>query len=680
MAAGVNLDSNAAVQLARLDDTPVTAPGDAKTVADAAGPPAHVIQTSSTAVKFVIPVDVGNGVFAYRITTPDGVVSGLLNCPNVWWAQGDAGIQATPGGWVRLFGRCLKSREEKVADTTVALQGPQTFLVKATGDEYAVKVTMPDDIPLGDYRVYVHNGAGGNAAWSNPVTVTIVKRTPWPETVFNVKDFGAKADGTSDDTAALQAALTAVEKNGGGVVYLPRGRYQVNGTLSLPPMTVLRGEKREWVCVFWKDTEDPPLALVKGSHSFGIEDLTIQATNCKHVIVGNQPPDDSGDVHLRRVRVRANAYRGQLKVEEADRRLRESLKLSTGGGDTVRLGGPNVEITDCDLYGSGRVLYLSKVRGGFVRGNNLYNGRWGWYCLSGSDGLIFEDNTITGADLMSTGGGINCLDGSPYSQNVYYARNKLRTLYGWDCEAMTSDAGGEAFAGAPDRVEGKTLILPKAPKWEKRDWRGAAVFILDGKGAGQYRRVTGWKGRRVVVDRPWDIEPDAGSFMSITMVQEHYLILDNELVDTGALQFYGTSVDCIVAGNSATRTQGIRGLGLWYNGYQPSWYCQFLDNRILEGNYYLWSTVQDAVLEISGDAPNQAFPGPLNRATILRGNQLSGNAHIRIAVCRDAVVEKNTVSDSDLGIHITKRSSDILLRENTFRNITEEIRDERSQP
>ena len=51
-----------------------------------------------------------------------------------------------------------------------------------------------------------------------------------------------------------------------------------------------------------------------------------------------------------------------------------------------------------------RSLFLFKPRGAYVARNHFYNGRWGWYCLSGVDGLIFEDNQITGADLMSTGG------------------------------------------------------------------------------------------------------------------------------------------------------------------------------------------------------------------------------------------------------------------------------------
>ena len=41
----------------------------------------------------------------------------------------------------------------------------------------------------------------------------------------NVRWFGAKGDGTTDDTAAIQAALDLVYSAGGGTVFFPLGQY-----------------------------------------------------------------------------------------------------------------------------------------------------------------------------------------------------------------------------------------------------------------------------------------------------------------------------------------------------------------------------------------------------------------------------------------------------------------------
>lgn len=58
---------------------------------------------------------------------------------------------------------------------------------------------------------------------------------------FNVRDFGAAGDGTTDDTEAFQKALDAAGKNGGGVVYAPRGNYFFAGHLNVPNAVSLAG-------------------------------------------------------------------------------------------------------------------------------------------------------------------------------------------------------------------------------------------------------------------------------------------------------------------------------------------------------------------------------------------------------------------------------------------------------
>ena len=52
---------------------------------------------------------------------------------------------------------------------------------------------------------------------------------PTSSTLVNVRDKGAKGDGSSDDTAAIQAAVDAVGGTG-GTVYVPDGVYRINPT------------------------------------------------------------------------------------------------------------------------------------------------------------------------------------------------------------------------------------------------------------------------------------------------------------------------------------------------------------------------------------------------------------------------------------------------------------------
>ena len=58
---------------------------------------------------------------------------------------------------------------------------------------------------------------------------------------FSVQDFGAKADGKADNTAAFQKALDAASGNGGGTVYAPRGTYFFSGHLNVPKAVTLKG-------------------------------------------------------------------------------------------------------------------------------------------------------------------------------------------------------------------------------------------------------------------------------------------------------------------------------------------------------------------------------------------------------------------------------------------------------
>jgi hypothetical protein len=77
----------------------------------------------------------------------------------------------------------------------------------------------------------------------------------------NVVDFGAKANGKADDTAAIQRALDAAGKDRGGVVEMPKGLYRVDDHLTIPPGVCLSGE---WQAPHHANTEHGTVILATG--------------------------------------------------------------------------------------------------------------------------------------------------------------------------------------------------------------------------------------------------------------------------------------------------------------------------------------------------------------------------------------------------------------------------------
>jgi len=91
------------------------------------------------------------------------------------------------------------------------------------------------------------------------------KAIPHYEVVANVRDFGAKGDGESDDTEAFKRAI---EEAGQGAILIPAGTYRLTDRVTVDrPQVVLRGEGPEkTVLYFAKSLEeiDPQTATTGG--------------------------------------------------------------------------------------------------------------------------------------------------------------------------------------------------------------------------------------------------------------------------------------------------------------------------------------------------------------------------------------------------------------------------------
>lgn len=706
---------------------------------------AKPLQASDSALVFELPDLGGPGVYVATVyrKASGGVVPAAavrLNAPEVWWLLGDAGVPsaarkpggppptvfAAPGGWLRITGRCLSFGHAK--PKVLFLPKPSGQPVELTVQDAApwhVSVRLPATLkPGASGNIAVHNGKGPASAWGiSDYTVRIVPRMtlpsqvydlderpeptsegdtarrPYPEirpTVIDASGFGADGADNADDTGAIQAALNEAAKAPGvAVVSLPRGRYFVSAPLQIPPYTLLRGAGTDLTALCITETDTPPDAWLQGSHHFALMDFTLFVTTHRHVIAGDMSgdPAKSGHVAIRRVRVRADLYRGHLEPKQVAERFEKSLQLSTGGGDTLRFSGPDVVVADCDIYGSGRSIFFHRVLGGLVAGNHLYNGRWGWYNFNGCNDVVIVDNAITGADLMSTGGSYSAYGPETDTVNFYTAHNRYELMHGWDREAFTSDAGGGAYAGKVAAVrwaDGLLEIELAGDATLEERWKGSLLAAVGGRGRGFVAQVVSFEGRRVRV-KPliapgitntelasadaWASLFDDTTRITITQLHRRYVFYANETYDAGiAIQYFGTSVEHVCAQNRCWRSGGYHGWALDYYGIQPVIDCQWFGNEVVEGNSWGAGVLGPSHIAAMGFAPS------VNLNSVFRGNHLHNNASLEVlaqgepAAVENVVMEGNVVEKADAGLRV-QGGVGVFYRNNKFVECIREVED-----
>jgi hypothetical protein len=194
------------------------------------------------------------------------------------------------------------------------------------------------------------------------------------------------------------------------------------------------------------------------------------------------------------------------------------------------------------------------------------------------------------------------------------------------------------------------------------------------------------------------IEENSGPGLSLAFREaepaRHWLVVDNDFTDVGiAVQFYGASIEHIAARNRCSRSAGFHNFGMNYHGIQPSWFVQWLDNEIVEGNIYRADHDQ---IRLSGDSHlgvyglvGRDWRWPITLGTVLRRNHLHNNASIVLGsearsakptpigrmdpLVSEVVVEDNTIENSELGICVFQTARGVWSAGNHFRNVKQEL-------
>jgi hypothetical protein len=666
------------------------------------------LQTTPVSLKAVIPAQWKKGIYSCRARHRDGISKVVfLNEPVVWWKQGEGGVdRAETGSWLRLFGKCLDidggARVKLVAD-----KGRETALTLVERGTFALSARVPENCPPGTYRVTVSNGAGGAAGWREAGTVEIYAPVADTRPLLNVLDYGADNTGLKDCTLPIVQALERAQALGGGIVYLPRGRYRVDSILRsgvwvdaplvIPEHVTLRGEGANLTSLWWPTREKPLTSLIEGHSNFSVEDLAIYAQGTQNITIFGE-----SNVRLQNLIVRANPYYMTLGPGGPPHHGNATPPKTIA--PSISLWGDNNRILNCDILCSAVGIEIRKGYGNVISGNTIRG--FGQHALhAGCQKMIYENNSYEG-DILAGGCNVALHFGGSIARHVYYKGNRSQHLYAGDHECLTFDGHLGVYFGRVKNVKGTAFRLvgkvqPLEGKGTSHEMHQTAVYIIDGRGAGQWRFLTAYDATgNITIDRPWDIDPDEDSLLEIGGFNGQHLIIDNTASDGGALvQLYPTNCENYVVGNKGTRVNNLNSLGM--SGCYPSvkdltkltrvevsWYNQFIDNEIIAGNSWGGGTTHvdrwlggESTLLIHGHARafylnaegvrHSFFPDAewlrnalgekthrdrnlaISRFQIVRRHIIRNNSSIRVrGVVSDALIEHCRIADSAKGIRV----------------------------
>ena len=677
-----------------------------------------------------LPDDFGPGVYALQVTSAGGA-SGLvyLNRPQATWWLGDQPEGVSPGASIRLFGQHLlltlvgetPRRSDALPDGHMGkavltdAKGTVHNLTLENVDKYTLTARLPASAAVGSATVHVHNGHGGRWGWSEALPVEVRVAEPWPTTRYNVRELGAAGDGQADDTESLRAALRRAERNGGGIVTIPRGTYKITGSLTVPARTVVRGEGRDTTRLYVPKETPEFNAVFAGDADFAIEHLWLTAQTPRRLIaapdqeplyrmpIGHPPAEFWTRRHVnprgpaRNVRLfdlRLHHLRYAHRVGSADK---DPRRPESSGPSTVITYGPYVDIQKCEIVSSGMPVRAMDAYRSRIMDNVLHTGRNGWYSLSRCRETCFEGNRIVGHDLEASYGGYN---GKQIAQ-VYIADNTFGGGFGGERESLTFDAPGAYLWQSVEIVKtataGEVVVRPSEGKtWERYSLAGLGCLVIKGTGLGQMRQIVSHTADTLVLDRPWDVVPEPGSAVALWPYRTQVVVYRNRSEDTSVgVQLWAGGHDFVVDSNTSVRTSGMYGTATHFvfQGMQQFLHCfftQWLNNTIDQGYIYQQGPFDYATLGLINRLSDR---GPAPEATpilanVIRGNAVSDGARIGLfhyganytrpivgaalsglspfaePPGRATLIEGNTVTHASVGIEVQAFFEDTLVRDN----------------
>lgn len=338
----------------------------------------------------------------------------------------------------------------------------------------------------------------------------------------------AACDGKTDDSAALQAAVSLVAKNGGGVVQLPAGNCYYTRGIDLQSRVVLKGAGKSATTLSYQ-------AANPGANGISARSLEL---------VGVM---DLGYVNLRGASVESPAFSGNKRafIKNVKFQLAGGVQMFLASNTNFAVSGSDiVQPTNANLSGP---LVLTGNAGMSFVGNTITFAHGGPTMARTSDAYLAGNRISRDINKNQDTQNIVHSLAMDFAHRVAIVGNTFDVLGGPvtnkqrnDGETLLTEGGAGARTeniGTVTSATATTLTdtantLNVNPFGTGQIPENYGVAIVSGKGAGQNRRVTAYSGKTLTVDAAWDVVPDSTSrYATFVWGLEKSLIKGNTLKD-----------------------------------------------------------------------------------------------------------------------------------------------------
>ncbi len=550
--------------------------------------------------------DALNGPHVGWVRTPNGTSPPfLVRSAQPWFVYPE---QAHPGDVIRVFGRNLATwLGHYYAPRLVALKArkdskvfPLTRFGSGRHPVYECWAVLPEDLPEGEYELFVHNGAGGEAGWGGPLRLVVQPRPEPPKVVLNARDFGAKGNGVDDDTDALRQALVKAGELGGGIVLLPPGLYPIKAPLWVPSGVTLQGAgNRNSVLI----------VLPNRPMRFSVPSEIANAMP-GHFRARQQERNQGAMLWLRDnsavVDVGLIDGSGTLQAVFASHtrcRIERCYIRQTHGTEPavmVEWGSYGFVLKDCEIesVSGGVFLVHGPHQQALISGNTIRNlapGTANNLFVRSFVTSVIENNVLLDADrnfvsqLSYSSAYRSAIIGNIWRNNIPRRHNSGENMYEsgsavWFGRVVKADATMVTVEGEPFTSDALRKRHPQLS-----DLKPTFAVVIGGRGVGQYRRIVDNTANTFTVEPAWDIVPDQSTVIAIGMAYVETLWIDNTEEHTANWTgFWGMCLGNVVDGHILRNGEGLY-LWAWDpNNPCPLAFNDFIGCRLIgRGNFVL---------------------------------------------------------------------------------------------